>query len=139
MKKHHAKAVWSGSVKEGEGKITTKSEVLNHTQYSFKTRFENGKGTNPDELIAASHAGCFAMAFSLMLGENGFNPDSIEANAEVTMDPNKLALTKSHLTVKAKVPNIDEDKFQEIANAAKDNCPISKVLNLDITMDATLV
>lgn len=139
MKKHHAKAVWSGSVKEGEGKITTKSEVLNDTQYSFKTRFENGKGTNPDELIAAAHAGCFSMALSLMLGEKGFTPDSIEANAEVTMDPDQLALTKSHLTVKAKVPKIDNDQFQEIATAAKENCPISKVLNLDITMDATLM
>lgn len=138
MKKHNANAVWKGSVKEGNGTMTTKSNVLNNTPYSFKTRFGEGNGTNPDELIAASHAGCFAMAFSLMLGENGYTPDSINASAEVTMDPDKLALTKSHLTLKAKVPNIDEAKFMEIANAAKENCPISKVLNLDISLDATL-
>lgn len=138
MKKHTAHAVWNGSVKEGNGKLTTKSEVLNQTQYSFKTRFEEGKGTNPDELIAASHAGCYAMAFSLILGEAGFTPESIEAKAEVTMNPDKLELTDSHLTVKASVPGIDNDKFMECANAAKDNCPISKVLNLNITLDATL-
>src|SRR5699024_3668479 len=133
-----AHAVWNGSVKEGNGKLTTKSEVLNATQYSFKTRFEDGKGTNPDELIAASHAGCYAMALSLILGEAGFTPDSIEAKADVTMDPEKLELTASHLTVKASIPGIDNDKFMECANAAKENCPISKVLNLAITLDATL-
>lgn len=138
MKKHNAKAVWRGTVKEGEGKITTKSEVLNDTQYSFKTRFENGKGTNPDELIAAAHAGCFSMALSMLLGKEGFTPDYIEASAEVSMDPDQLKLTNSHLTVKAKVPKIEKDQFLEIANAAKENCPISKVLNLDISMDATL-
>lgn len=138
MKKHEATAVWTGTVKEGEGKLTTKSKVFDGQFYSFKTRFGDANGTNPDELIAASHAGCFAMAFSLMLGENGFTPDSIKADAVVTMDPDKLELTSSHLTVNAKVPNIDDDKFQEIANEAKENCPISKVLNLDITLDATL-
>lgn len=138
MKIHSANAVWNGSVKEGQGTITTKSQVLDKQQYSFKTRFEDGKGTNPDELIAASHAGCFAMAFSLMLGENGFTPEFIDAKAEVTMDPGKLELTDSHLTVSAKVPGIDDAKFQEIANMAKENCPISKVLNLNITMDAKL-
>lgn len=138
MKKHTAKAVWNGTVKDGNGKLTTNSKVLDDAQYSFKTRFEDGKGTNPDELIAASHAGCFAMAFSLMLGENGFTPDSIDVKAEVTMDPDKLELTNSHLTLNAKVPKVEKDKFIEIANEAKDNCPISKVLNLDITLDATL-
>lgn len=138
MKKHRASAVWNGSVKEGSGKLSTKSGVLNNTQYSFKTRFEDGIGTNPDELIAASHAGCFAMAFSLILGENGFTPDSIEATSEVTMDPSKLELTSSHLTLTAKIPGIGEEQFNEIALAAKENCPISKVLNLDITLDATL-
>lgn len=138
MKKHSASAVWNGSVKEGQGTMTTKSQVLNNQQYSFKTRFGDGKGTNPDELIAASHAGCFAMALSLMLGENGYTPESIEASAEVTMDPEKLELTDSHLTVSAKIPGIDDAKFQEIANMAKENCPISKVLNLNITMDAKL-
>lgn len=139
MKKHRASAVWNGSVKEGNGKLSTKSGVLDNTQYSFKTRFEEGNGTNPDELIAASHAGCFAMALSLILGENGFTPDRIETTAEVTMNPEKLELISSHLTLKAKIPNIEEVKFKEIANAAKENCPISKVLNLDITLDATLI
>src|SRR5699024_8954377 len=135
MKKHKAKAVWNGTVKEGNGKLTTNSKVLDASQYSFKTRFEDGKGTNPDELIAASHAGCFAMAFSLMLGENGFTPDTIDVEAEVTMNPDKLELTDSHLILNATVPNIEKDKFLEIANQAKDNCPISKVLNLNITLD----
>lgn len=139
MKKHNAYAVWNGSLKEGKGTLTTKSKVLNNHQYSFKTRFEDGAGTNPDELLAASHAGCFAMALSLILGQNGFTPDSIDVNAEVTMDPEKLALTGSHLTVKAKIPNIDQKKFLEIANAAKENCPISKALSLPISLDASLV
>jgi osmotically inducible protein OsmC len=138
MKKHVANAVWNGSVKEGNGTITTKSKVLDQTNYSFKTRFEDGAGTNPDELIAASHAGCFAMALSLILGQNGFTPDKIEVKAEVTMNPEILELTASHLTLKAKIPGISNDKFMECANAAKENCPISKVLNLDITMDAVL-
>lgn len=138
MKKHNARAIWKGSVKEGQGTITTKSEVLNKSQYSFNTRFGDAKGTNPDELLAASHAGCFAMALSLMLGKNGFTPDSIEANAEVTMDADKLQIAGSHLTLKAKIPNITKDKFLEIANAAKDGCPISKVMNCPITLDATL-
>lgn len=139
MKKHNAYAVWNGSLKEGKGTLTTKSKVLNNHQYSFKTRFEDGAGTNPDELLAASHAGCFAMAFSLILGQNGFTPDSIDVNAEITMDPEKLALTGSHLTLKAKIPNIDQKKFMEIANAAKENCPISKALSLPISLDASLV
>ncbi|TXH54267.1 MAG: OsmC family peroxiredoxin [Bacteroidia bacterium] len=138
MKKHVANAVWNGSVKEGSGTITTKSKVLDQTNYSFKTRFEDGAGTNPDELIAASHAGCFAMALSLILGENGFTPDKIEVKAEVTMNPEILELTASHLTLSAKIPGISTDKFMECANAAKENCPISKVLNLDITLDAVL-
>lgn len=137
--KHVANAVWNGSIKEGSGKLSTKSTVLDNTQYSFKTRFEDGKGTNPDELIAASHAGCFAMALSLILGEAGFTPDSIEAKAEVIMDPEKLELTGSHLTLQAKIPGIDQEKFTECANAAKENCPISKVLNLPITLSATLL
>lgn len=140
MIKHTAHAVWNGSVKEGSGKLTTKSKVFDGQPYSFKTRFENGNGTNPDELIAASHAGCFAMAFSLILGKHGFTPDSVEAQADVTMDPEKLELTSSHLTLKAKVPNISQEQFFEIANAAKDNCPVSKALKgLNISLDATLL
>lgn len=138
MKKDKANAIWKGSVKEGNGKLTTKSNVLKDAEYSYKTRFENGSGTNPDELIAAAHAGCFAMALSLMLGESGYTPDSLDASAEVTMDPNELKLTKSHLTLKAKIPNIKKEEFMEIANKAKENCPISKALNMDISLDATL-
>lgn len=138
MKKHTAHAVWNGTVKEGKGNITTKSEILNKSNYSFGTRFGDAKGTNPDELIAASHAGCFAMALSLMLGENGFTPDQINAQADVTMNPDKLEITDSHLTLNAKIPGISQEKFNEIANMAKDNCPISKVLNCNITLDATL-
>ncbi|MCO5232655.1 MAG: OsmC family protein [Chitinophagales bacterium] len=139
MIKHTAHANWNGSIKEGNGSITTKSRVLNNHPYSFKTRFENGNGTNPDELIAAAHASCFAMALSLILGHNGFTPDTIETQADVTMDPSKLELTHSHLTLKAKIPNITNEKFLEIANLAKDNCPISKVLNLEISLDAQLL
>ena len=138
MIKQSANAVWNGSLKEGIGKLTTKSKVFDNQPYSFKTRFENGNGTNPDELIAASHAGCFAMALSNILGEAGFTPDALEVSAEVTMNPDKLELTDSHLTLKATIPNIDNNKFMECANKAKDNCPISKVLNLNITLDATL-
>lgn len=139
MKKHTSTAIWNGSIKEGSGKITTKSKALDNTPYSFKTRFEEKNGTNPDELIAASHAGCFSMAFSLILGENGFTPESIETTAEVTMDPDKLELISSHLILEAKIPNIDEAKFKELSNEAKENCPISKVLNLDITLEAKLL
>lgn len=139
MIKHSANAVWNGSIKEGNGKLSTKSKVLDNSQYSFKTRFENGKGTNPDELLAAAHAGCFAMALSLMLGKEGYTPDSLEATSEVTMDADKLELTGSHLTLKARIPNIDKDKFMELAKAAKENCPVSKALSFKITMDAKLV
>lgn len=139
MIKHTANAVWNGSIKEGNGKLSTKSKVLDNSQYSFKTRFENGKGTNPDELMAAAHAGCFAMALSLMLGKEGFTPDSLEVKAEVIMDADKLELTGSHLTLKARIPNIEKDKFFELANAAKENCPVSKALSFEITMDAELI
>lgn len=139
MKKHKANAVWKGSVKEGAGIISTQSKVLNDTPYSFKTRFGDGKGTNPDELIAASHAGCFAMALSLILGENGFTPDSLDVDAVITMDTEKVELTGSHLTLEAKIPDISLEKFLELAQAAKDGCPVSKALNLPISLDATLV
>ena len=138
MLKRSAYAVWNGSVKEGEGKITTQSNVLNNSKYSFNSRFGEAKNTNPDELLAASHAGCYAMALSLILGKSGFTPDSLEVSAVVTMDTDKLEITGSHLTLKAKIPNIDKDQFEECANAAKENCPISKALSLKITLDATL-
>src|SRR5690625_968114 len=138
MKKDKANAIWEGSIKEGNGKLTTKSNVLNNDKYSYQTRFEDGKGTNPDELIAAAHAGCFAMALSLMLGESGYTPESLDASAEVTMDTDELKLIKSHLILRAKIPNIEEKEFLEIANKAKENCPVSKVLNVDISLDANL-
>jgi len=137
--KQSATAVWKGSIKEGDGKITTKSKVLDNTSYSFKTRFENGNGTNPDELLAAAHAGCFVMALSLILGKKGFTPESLEATSEVTMDAEKLELTGSHLVLKARIPSIDEDVFMECASEAKAHCPVSKALSIKITMDASLM
>ena len=111
---------------------------MDNSPYSFHTRFEDGKGTNPDELLAASHAGCFVMALSMILGESGFTPDSLEATAVVTMDTDKIEITESHLKLKARIPKIDKEKFLECANAAKENCPISKALSVKITLDATL-
>lgn len=137
--KRTATAVWTGSVKEGKGKLSTQSNTLKDTQYSFSSRFEEGTGTNPEELIAAAHAGCFAMALSMILGKAGFTPDSLEANSTVTVDQEKLQITSSHINLKAKVPEISAEKFQECANEAKDHCPVSKALNLEISLEATLV
>lgn len=133
----NATAVWNGSGKEGSGHLTTASTVLNKTQYSFKSRFEEGVGTNPEELVAAAHAGCFTMKLSFVLGEAGFTADELETKCEITFVNG--AITKSHLTLKAKVPGISEEKFQEAAADAKANCPISKLLNTEITLDASLV
>src|SRR5690606_13038867 len=109
--KHSATAVWNGSVKEGKGKLTTQSNTLKDTPYSFSSRFAEGTETNPEELIAAAHAGCFVMALSLILGEAGFTPDSLEASSTVTIDPEKLQITSSQLQLKAKIPGISEEKF----------------------------
>jgi lipoyl-dependent peroxiredoxin len=136
--KRKANAVWNGSLKGGSGKITTQSTVLNNTKYDFNSRFGYDKSTNPEELLAAAHAGCFAMALSLILGKAGFTADSLKVTSVVSKDPDKLDLTGSHLTLKAKIPNISKDKFMECANAAKQNCPISKALSLEITLDAEL-
>ena len=136
--KRTAQAVWNGSLKEGKGKITTQSKVLNNSQYCFNSRFGDAKPTNPDELLAAAHASCFAMALSLILGKEGYIPETLDVTSEVTMDADKLELTGSHLTLKANIPNISQDKFMECANAAKDNCPVSKALSIKITMDAQL-
>ena len=135
-----ASAVWKGSLKDGGGVISTESGVLKETQYGFKSRFESGTGTNPEELIGAAHAGCFSMALSLILGEAGFTPDRIETQAAVTIDKagDGFAITSSHLDVAAKIPNIDQAKFDELANKAKEGCPVSKVLNAKITMNARL-
>lgn len=140
--KRTANAVWNGSLKEGTGTLTTPGGALKNTQYSFGSRFASGTGTNPEELIAAAHAGCFAMALSAALGEAGFKPESLDATAEVTLDnvaPKGWTVTASALTLKAKVPGIDKAKFDEVAAAAKANCPISRLLNANITLNATLV
>jgi|SRR5579871_5629057 len=135
-----ASAVWNGSLKEGKGTISTQSGVLKDTQYSFAARFESGIGTNPEELIAAAHAGCFTMALSAQLTNNGFVPDSLETSARVTLDmKDKPTVTKIHLTTKARVPNIDKAKFDELAATAKTGCPVSRLLAAaEITLDATL-
>jgi osmotically inducible protein OsmC len=135
--KRTATAVWNGSGKDGTGSLTTQSNTLDKDQYSYKSRFEQGVGTNPEELIAAAHAGCFSMKLSFVLGAAGFTPDSIETTSAVDLDNG--VIKSSHLTVKAKVPGIAQDKFQEAAKDAKENCPVSKALNLEITMEATLL
>jgi len=137
-----ASAVWNGSLKEGKGTISSQSGALKSLQYSFAARFADGVGTNPEELIAAAHAGCFSMALSAELGKAGFTPDSIETTAVVTLDLHgeKPTVTKSHLTTKAKIPGIDKAKFDEIATGAKAGCPISRLLAAaEISLDATLV
>ena len=136
-----ASAVWHGSLKEGKGSISTQSGTLKDTQYSFAARFAEGVGTNPEELIAAAHAGCFSMALSAELGKAGFTPDSIDTTAVVTLDlHDKPTVTKIHLTTKAKIPGIDKAKFDEIAGGAKAGCPISRLLAAaEITLDATLL
>src|SRR5579864_855630 len=133
-----ASAVWQGNLKGGKGTISTASGVLSNTQYSFSTRFENGVGTNPEELIAAAHAGCFAMAFSSELGKVGLKPESISVTATVTLEmlPTGPTVTESHLDVTVIVPGADKAKVLEIANAAKAGCPISRLLNAKVTMDA---
>lgn len=138
--KRTASAEWKGDLKGGKGSISTGSGVLENTQYSFGTRFEEGKGTNPEELIAAAHAGCFAMALSAQLGEKGMTAESIRASATVSLDKGDggWAVTSSHLDVKAKIPGADRAKFDEAAKAAKEGCPISKLLNANITMNAEL-
>jgi peroxiredoxin, OsmC subfamily len=132
-----ATAIWNGSGKEGKGNLTTQSTVLNKTQYSFGSRFEEGVGTNPEELMAAAHAGCFSMKLSFVLGATGFTPDEIHTDCTITLQDG--AITKSELVLRAKIPGIDEAKFQECAADAKANCPVSKAYNCEITLDAALV
>jgi lipoyl-dependent peroxiredoxin len=133
-------AVWTGGIKEGGGTISAESGALNVHPYGFKARFENGKGTNPEELIGAAHAGCFSMALSLMLGEAGLTPEKIETHADVSLDKvgDGFEITASHLDVVAKIPGADQAKFEEIANQAKAGCPVSKLLTAKITMNAKL-
>ncbi|MGH7941782.1 MAG: OsmC family protein [Limisphaerales bacterium] len=135
--KRKASAVWRGGLKDGNGTISTDSGALKGMQYSFTTRFESGAGTNPEELVAAAHAGCFAMAFSAELGKGGLSPESISATATVTLDKTNdgFTVTESHLDVTARVPGTDPAKVLEIANIAKAGCPISRLLNAKVTMD----
>lgn len=130
-------AIWNGSGKEGKGTLSTQSTVLTNTQYSYLSRFENGVGTNPEELIAAAHAGCFTMKLSFVLGAAGFTPDSLETSCAISLEEG--VITRSELVVNAKVPGISADKFQECAADAKANCPVSKVLQMDITLEAHLL
>ena len=138
--KRRASAVWTGGIKDGRGSISTDSGVLRDTAYSFSTRFENGTGTNPEELIAAAHAGCFSMALSAQLGTAGLTAERISTTASVTLDKvgGGFAITAVHLDVTAKVPGADRNAFDTAANNAKTGCPVSKVLNATITMDARL-
>ena len=134
--KRNATAVWNGTGKEGKGHLTTQSTTLNQTQYSFGSRFEEGVGTNPEELVAAAHAGCFTMKLSFVLNAAGFTPDEIETRCDITLTDG--AITESHLTVKAKVPGVTQDQFDAAVTDAKTNCPISKLLNTNITHEAVL-
>ncbi|MBS1574892.1 MAG: OsmC family protein [Bacteroidetes bacterium] len=135
--KRFATANWKGSGKEGKGTNSTQSGILKDTQYSYKSRFEDGIGTNPEELVAAAHSGCFTMKLSFVLGAAGFTPDNIDTKCTITLDNG--AITESHLEVTAKVLGIDAAKFEECVADAKANCPISKLLNTNITHEAKLV
>jgi osmotically inducible protein OsmC len=138
--KRHADAAWHGTGKEGSGSLTTQSATLKDTPYSFVARFGDGKGTNPEELIAAAHAGCFSMATAFQLTGAGHPPESLHTEATLTMEPDGggWKISAVHLTMRAKVPGIDAATFQELAAGAKANCPVSKVLNAEITLDAKL-
>ncbi len=136
-----ASAVWKGNLKEGKGTISTDSGVLSNTQYSFATRFENGKGTNPEELVAAAHAGCFTMALSAQLGNAGITPESLETTAALSLDKldSGWTITKIHLDVTARIPGASQAAFDKAAEDAKAGCPISRLLKAEITMTAKLL
>lgn len=138
--KRSAKAVWSGDLRSGNGTISTESGVLSDTPYSFKTRFEQGTGTNPEELIGAAHAGCFSMAMSVELQKLGLIAEKIETKADVTLEQKVggFTITAVHLTLRAKVPGASQSDFEEAAEATKTGCPVSKLLKADITLDAQL-
>src|SRR5262249_37242349 len=133
-------AIWRGGLRDGSGTISTESGALKALPYGYKSRFENGPGTNPEELIAAAHAGCFSMALSLMLGQAGFTPENLETHAEVTLERvgEGFEITASHLSLSANVPGVDSAKFMELANAAKAGCPVSKLMKANIKLDAKL-
>jgi len=134
-------AVWHGGLRDGKGAISTKSGALNAYPYGFASRFEGKPGTNPEELIGAAHAGCFTMALSLALGEAGFTADEMNTKADVTLEKQQegFAITKVHLTLKAKIPGCDKAKFEELAGKAKAGCPVSKLLKAEITLEASLL
>lgn len=134
--KRTATAIWQGSGKEGKGNLTTQSDILSKTQYSYTSRFEQGTGTNPEELIAAAHAGCFTMKLSFVLGEAGFTADELSTTCTITLESGSI--TSSELALKAKVKGITKEKFEECAQNAKANCPVSKVLNASISLQAEL-
>jgi len=135
-----ASAVWRGTGRDGEGALSSQSGVLSETPYSFKTRFEDQPGTNPEELIAAAHAGCFTMALAFALQREGFTPAELSTEAAVSLDPDGAGfkITRSALTLRARVPGLSEAKFREVAEAAEKTCPVSRVLNAEITLDALL-
>ena len=139
--KRSASAVWKGGLKDGAGTVSTEAGALSNVPYNFRMRFENEKGTNPEELIAAAHAACFSMALSMILGDAGMKPDSISTKATVTLEQvgGGFAITSSALETQVKIPNADKAAFQKAAEAAKAGCPVSKLLNATITMDARLV
>lgn len=134
--KRKATALWNGTIKEGKGHLTTQSEVLEQTPYSFSTRFEEEKGTNPEELIGAAHAGCFTMQLSANLSKEGFSPVTLETECTITLEDGSI--TRSHLVLRAKVAGVSQEKFDDLVNHAKENCPVSKLLNTEITLDSTL-
>lgn len=137
--KRHATAVWNGTGKDGNGTLTTQSTTLKETQYSYKSRFEEGTGTNPEELVAAAHAGCFSMKLSFNISAENITPQSIETKATVNLNPEKGAIDNIHLTVKVKADGLSKEKFDELVADAKANCPISKLLDTDITLESELL
>jgi len=137
--KRHATALWNGTGKEGKGTLTTQSTTLQDTQYSFKSRFEEGVGTNPEELVAAAHAGCFSMKLSFNISAENITPESIETKATVNLNPEKGAIDNIHLVVKVKAEGLSQEKFDELVADAKANCPISKLLDTEITLESELL
>ncbi len=134
--KRKASAVWNGTIKDGKGTLSSQSGTLKDTQYSFKSRFESGTGTNPEELIAAAHAGCFTMQLSAFLTDENLNPEKLETSCEITLENGTI--TKSHLVLNAKVADIDEGRFHDLVQKAKEKCPVSKLLKTDISVEAKL-
>lgn len=137
--KRHATALWNGTGKEGKGTLTTQSTTLQDTQYSFKSRFEEGVGTNPEELVAAAHAGCFSMKLSFNISAENITPESIETKATVNLNPEKGEVDNIHLVVKVKAEGLSQEKFDELVADAKANCPISKLMNAEITLESELL